>query len=173
MANKISTVVFCDIGDILGSPVLSPPPPPRRLERLDLFPFVFAVLKQLKDNKNRLGIISNTGDEKPANINKVLKAAGILDFFEPDLLIYSSEVHLKKDSPEIFKLAAEKAGLASNPEKCLFVGEDPRERSFAAQAGFRVARELSLLSGDFPVALTMQPDISNMDNCIADVRLAA
>lgn len=171
MADETASVVFCDIGDILGTAVFSPPP--RRLERLDVFPFVSAVLKQLKDNKNRLGIISNTGDEKAEDINKILKAADIIDFFEPKLRIYSSEVNLTKDSPKIFKLAAEQAGLASNPEKCLFVGEDPRERSFAAQAGFLVARDLSLLGGVFPQALTAQPDISNMDACIQDVIMAA
>jgi hypothetical protein len=171
MADKKSTVVFCDIGDILGAAVFSPPPP--RLERLDLFPFVATVLEQLRNNDNRLGIISNTGEESSKEINDILKKAGIFEFFDPDLLIYSSEVGLKKDSPEIFKLAVEKAGLKGTPEKCLFVGEDPRERSFASQAGLRVARDLSLLGGIFPSAAIIQPDISNLNNCIEDVRLAA
>lgn len=171
MVKKISPVVFCDIGDILG--VVTPPPPP--LERLDVFPFVAESLEKLCANGNRLGIISNTGEQTAASLNKVLRDVGVLNYFEKDLLIYSSVVKLTKDSPDIFRLAAKKAGLADKPEMCLFVGEDPRERSYAAQVGFRVARELSLLSGDiFSLAsLKAKPKIPNLDECIEDTRLAA
>src|ERR1043165_2648950 len=101
-----SRVVFCDIGDILGTPVFSPPPP--HLESLDVFPFVAEVLSRLKNEGMRLGIISNTGDETATSINAVLNKADLLQYFEEDLLIYSSVVNLKKNSPEIFRLAAEK-----------------------------------------------------------------
>jgi bacterial leucyl aminopeptidase len=74
MAKKTSNVVFCDIGDILGVPVFSPPPP--HLESLDVFPFVRDVLSKLRDDGNRLGIISNTGDEKPEDIDNVLEKGG-------------------------------------------------------------------------------------------------
>lgn len=170
MAKKTAPVVFCDIGDILGDPIFSPPPP--HLERLDVFPFVAEVLNRLRAGGNRLGIISNTGEETADSINKVLEKGGLLELFEKNLLIYSSVVGLTKNSPEIFRLAAEKAGLADAPDRCLFVGEDPRERSFAAQAGFLVARDLSMLGDVFsPAALVARPDISNMAACIEDCRL--
>jgi phosphoglycolate phosphatase-like HAD superfamily hydrolase len=167
-----SRVVFADIGDILGQPVFSTVPPPQ-LERLDVFPFVGIVLRALKADGLRLGVISNTGDEPKARMDAVLKAAGLFDLFEPELLIYSSDVGLTKNSPEIFQLAAERAGLAANPDACLFVGENPRERSFAAQAGFRVARDLSLLEPVLLAATAVTPVLTGLGACLDDVVLAA
>ena len=132
-----TSVVFFDIGDTLGASRLSPPP--YRLEGLDVYPYVRSVLQHLKDNNVRMGIISNTGNETADEVNKVLGEAEILHFFEPNLLIYSSVVGLKKDSPEIFRLAAERADLSATSEQCLFVGEDSQERSYAIAAGWRVA----------------------------------
>jgi hypothetical protein len=170
-ATPNAEVIFCDIGDVLGSPVFSPPPP--RLQSLDVFPFVRAVLRQLRERGYRVGIISNTGAEEPSTIDQVLTAAGLFDLFEPDLLIYSSAVGVTKESPEIFRIAATKAGLAAATERCLFVGEDPRERSVAAQVGFRVARDLSRLESVLAAAAPIKPDISNLTSCIDDVRRAA
>ena len=58
--------------------------------------------------------------------------------FDPALLVYSKEVGLRKDSPEIFRHAARIAGLERRPEQCLFVGEDSHERSHALAADWRV-----------------------------------
>src|SRR5215212_1472679 len=66
-----------------------------------------------------------------------LSASKILDFFEPTLRIYSKEVGKKKDSPAIFGLAAQAAGMAGAPQRCLFVGEDGAERGFASTAGMQ------------------------------------
>ena len=167
-----SRVIFSDIGDILGQPVFSTTPPPR-LERLDVFPFVRGVLTTLRADGFRLGVISNTGDEPKAHIDAVLKASGLLDLFDPELLIYTSEVGLGKDSPKIFRLAAERAGLQANPDACFFVGEDARERSFAAQAGFRVARDLTLLEPVLLMAFVQSPDVTALSTCIEEVRIAA
>jgi hypothetical protein len=165
-------VVFCDIGDILGTAVLSPPPP--HLESLDVFPYVAEMLEHLQSKGIRLGIISNTGEETASSINNVLKKSGLSEYFEKDLLIYSSVVHLKKNSPEIFRLAALKAGLSDTPEQCIFVGEDPRERSFATQAGFKVSRDLSLIDNVItPFTLISKPDISNLAGCIQNSKAAA
>lgn len=130
-------VVFFDIGDTLGVPRLSSPP--YHLEGLDVYPHVPAVLQYLQDNQIRMGIISNTGNETADSVNTVLEAAGIFNFFELNLLIYSSVVGLQKDSPAIFKLVAERAGYSANPAKCLFVGEDSQERSYAIAAGWCVS----------------------------------
>ena len=64
----------------------------------------------------------------------MLEEGQIYDFFEPNLLIYG-----EKNSPEIFRHAAQRAGSAATPGRCLYVGEDRNERSFALEAGFRVA----------------------------------
>lgn len=133
--NKSPVVVFFDIGATLGNPRISPPP--RRLEGLDVYPFVFDILTELQC-ESRLGIISNTGNETLDSMQRVLAEARLYDFFVPDLLIYSSVVGMEKDSPAIFKLAAQSAGNAECPQNCVFVGEDSREREFALQAGMRV-----------------------------------
>jgi hypothetical protein len=135
----VSTVgcVFFDLGDTLGTAVLSVAPV--RLVRFDVFPYVPALLRSLADRGLRLGIVSNTGDTTGAEVDAVLARAGIRDFFEPSLRIYSKDVGLTKDSPEIFKLAVLRAGHAETPRQCMFVGEDSRERGFAVDAGWQVA----------------------------------
>jgi bacterial leucyl aminopeptidase len=126
-------VAFFDIGDTLGSARLSPRPP-HRLERLDVYPQVSAVLQELRDNRVRLGLVSNIGQEAEEHVRMVLEEAGLYDFFEPSLLVYGA-----KDSPEIFRRAAEQAGHSATPERCLYVGENRAERAYALEAGFRVA----------------------------------
>lgn len=131
-----ASVVFFDIGDTLGTPKISPPP--SRLEGLDIYPHIPNILQQLKDNGLKIGIISNTGNETEDNMKRVLEEAGIYSFFEPNLLIYSSVVGISKPSPEIFRLAAERAGHATEPKNCLFVGEDSKERKAAHDVGWQV-----------------------------------
>jgi leucyl aminopeptidase len=97
------------------------------------------VLGDLQRRGLRPGVISNTGDDDGAAVNEVLRAAGLLSYFDPSLLIYSKDVGLTKDSPEIFRRAAERAGFADAPRRCVFVGEDAKERGFALDAGWRVA----------------------------------
>jgi bacterial leucyl aminopeptidase len=127
--------IFFDLGDTLGVPVLSWD---RRLERFDPFPFAEPILTKLKALQLRLGVISNTGEEPGSRLNEVLEKAGLLQYFVPDLLVYSKDVGLKKDSPRIFQHAAKVAGLAATPEQCLFVGEDAAERGHAFAAGWGV-----------------------------------
>ena len=92
------------------------------------------MLQELRDIGVRLGIVSNIGQETEENVRRVLEEGQIYDFFEPSLLIYGEKV-----SPEIFRRAAERAGNYATPERCLYVGEDRDERSYALEAGFCVA----------------------------------
>jgi bacterial leucyl aminopeptidase len=101
---------------------------------LDVYPQVSDVLQELLSSGVRLGIVSNIGQETEENVRRVLEEGQIYDFFEPSLLIYG-----EKNSPEIFRRAAEQAGNSATPERCLYVGEDRDERSYALEAGFRVA----------------------------------
>jgi hypothetical protein len=73
-------------------------------------------LEELRDNDVRLGIVSNVGQEPEENVRRVLEEAGLYGFFEPGLLVYG-----EKDSPEIFRYAAERAGHSATPERCLYV----------------------------------------------------
>lgn len=134
-------VVFFDLGATLGSPVLSPPP--IHLIGFKVFNFTKPVLRELRDRGLRLGVISNTGEDDGTAVDAVLEQAGIRDFFEPALRIYSRDVGMRKDSPGIFLLAAERAGAP--PSQCLFVGEDPAERAFAEEAGNATAPDPRLV----------------------------
>jgi leucyl aminopeptidase len=139
--------VFFDLGDTLGSAVLGGHPP--LLVDFDVFPFVPGVLADLKSRGLRLGVISNTGDEKGPAINAVLAPKNILPFFDAALLVYSGDeppiidstshvpVPVNKSTPEIFRRAARRAGLGGTPERCLFVGEDAHEREVASSAGWQ------------------------------------
>jgi leucyl aminopeptidase len=137
------TTIFFDLGDTLGTPVLSSPPV--HLEGFNVFGFVPSLLAELRSQEQRLGIISNTGDDPGAVVDQILADAGILELFDPALRIYSRDVGLRKDSPEIFRLAAGRAGLAATPGSCLFVGENASERGFAAEAGMAVCPDPLLI----------------------------
>ena len=130
-------VVFFDIGDTLAVAHLAA----GRLVSLDPMPGVVQALADLREAGYRLGIISNTGQETADSMRRTLTEAGLFGFFsgEPALLLYSSVVHMTKDSPEIFRLACGRAGLADAPRRCMFVGDDEQERGFAAAAGLAVA----------------------------------
>jgi hypothetical protein len=137
--SPISWILF-DLGDTPGTAVLSASP--ARLVRLDVFPFAPGLRKSLRDRGLRLGTISNTGDMTGVEIDAVLAPTGIQDYFEPALRIYSKDVGLTKDSPAIFRLAAQRADLAETPQRCMHVGEDGRERGFRARRG--LARRAAL-----------------------------
>lgn len=136
MNENLIAAVFFDLGDTLGTPVVSPPPV--HLTEFEVFPFVPSLLQQLKLRGLRLGLISNTGQETGEAVDQILQVAGILEFFEPPLRIYSKDVGLTKADPEIFRLAAARAGFSGSPRSCLFVGEDAGERDTAVIAGLRV-----------------------------------
>src|SRR3712207_2774006 len=101
----MTKAVFFDLGDTLGEPTLSMPPPPLHLVGFDLYPFVPDVLQQLRADGHRLGIISNTGEDTGARVDAVLAPTGILELFEEPLRVYSKDVGVTKDSPEIFHRA--------------------------------------------------------------------
>ena len=126
------TTIFFDLGETLIRPVVEN----GELVRFVPFDFTLPVLGDLAARGLRLGVISNTGTETRQHMEELLEDAELLDFFEANLLIFSSEVHLTKDNPAIFMLAASRATEAA--ARCLFVGEDPQERDVATQAGFRV-----------------------------------
>ena len=146
MSNSNIGSIFFDIGDTLatasflagGSNLV-----------LTVLPGVITVLKKLRDRSIRLGVISNTPDSFTTSMMaQSLQNAGLLEFFLPELLIYSSVIGLKKDSVMIFCFAADRAGFAHDRNKCIFVGENMIERQFAKESGFyNVESPLKYLKG--------------------------
>jgi len=133
-------VLFFDIGDTLAVPVLTAA---GALDKLVVFPFVTDVLARFRSATGpggspvRLGIISNTGTETLATMKKVLSDAGLLDFFEEGLLVFSSVEGVDKSKKEIFRRAWTRAGVAAG--RCVYVSESDPERNVAAKAGLRVS----------------------------------
>ncbi|MBU2613369.1 HAD-IA family hydrolase [Patescibacteria group bacterium] len=82
-----------------------------------LGPEVVETLRRLTVAGQRLGIISNS----EGKVGRLLTGLGIRDAFE--LVIDSGVEGVAKPDPEIFRLAARRAGVA--PEDCLHVGDQP------------------------------------------------
>jgi hypothetical protein len=78
------------------------------------------LLSDLQHEGIRLGIISNTGDDGRETVDAVLRAAGIVNYFEPGLRLYSHDIGLTKDSPRIFTKAAELARHAASPQLAVY-----------------------------------------------------
>ena len=97
-----------------------------------------SALAGLKQKGIRLGLISNTGNMSRAEILQHVPSDFSFDLFEAALVILSSEVHVEKPDPAIFRRASKAAALA--PGQCLFCGENLAETLGAQQAGLRVAR---------------------------------
>jgi FMN phosphatase YigB (HAD superfamily) len=144
MSDKIAAVFF-DLGDTLGTAVVSAEPV--HLTGFKVFPFVPDLLESLRQRHVRLGVISNTGADGHETVDAVLAKSGLLAFFEPELRIYSKDVGHTKDDTEIFQIAIERAGMSKQPDRCLFVGEDADERGVAVDAGMRVLSDPLLVAG--------------------------
>jgi bacterial leucyl aminopeptidase len=129
MGRLTGAVVFFDIGNTLASVAISPSGD--RIESLIVYPYVPAVLGDLRQRGARLGIISDRGAIPAGEVNQALEGADLWGFLEPQLVVYGP-----KDSPRIFERAAAQAG---KPDPVLFIGEDSAERAQAVQAGLLVA----------------------------------
>jgi hypothetical protein len=77
--------VFFDIGATLASPVLSADR--TRLIALNVYPFVPEILGALRQQGVRLEVLSNTApSDTLVSLSAVLEDAGLLSFFERELL---------------------------------------------------------------------------------------
>lgn len=128
-------VIFFDLGGTLGDPQLSPA---GRLLAFHPYAFTRRVLSEVRATGHRLGIISNTGEEAPADVDAVLERAALLNLFD-DLRVYSSAAGASKPDPAIFRHALMRARLQSSPDAAVYVGEDAKERAAASAVGMRVA----------------------------------
>ena len=133
----MSIVVFFDLGDTLVIPRLSEDGSLLGLNVLPFVPDVLAKLKRTKTNDAvlRLGVISNTKTETPSEMRLGMAEAGLLDFFDPALLLFSSVEGVDKGQQQFFELASQRAGVPA--EHCVYVGEDDAERRVVALAKLR------------------------------------
>jgi HAD superfamily hydrolase (TIGR01549 family) len=76
------------------------------------------TLDALKRMGLKLGIVSNTFVNR-SSLERQLRELGLLDFFS--VQVYSYELHIRKPSPEIFRIAAGKIGEPTG--NILFVGD--------------------------------------------------
>jgi leucyl aminopeptidase len=131
--------VFYDLGDTLVIPVVTESGVLQTLTVLPLVPEALTRMRSMATDAIpiRLGVISNTGDEKPERMRQLLVQSGLFELFDPELLLFSSAEHMDKTKPDFFRLAAARAGL--DPASCLFVGESEAERKVAGQGGLRVS----------------------------------
>ncbi len=93
-----------------------------------LYSDVRRCLDQLRGERRRLGIVSNSQSE--ASTRRLLDRAGILDYFER--VLSSGTEGIAKPEPEIFRRAVSRLGLL--PAQALYVGNLPRTDARAARA---------------------------------------
>ena len=133
----MTSAAFFDIGDTLGAVRVNAAG--TGIEEIGVYPGVLDALTALRAGGVSLGIISNRGSIPAADVEAALDRAGLLEFFDPALVVYG-----RKDSALIFESAA---GRVPPPRRLLFVGEDAHERWFAEAAGFEVCPHPRLAPG--------------------------
>jgi FMN phosphatase YigB (HAD superfamily) len=102
-----------------------------------VLPGVPEVLAELRAAGHRLGVISNTGVETAADMERVLTDCDLYAQLDPELLLYSREEGIDKEDPELFRRACARAGRGGDPSSCWYVGESEEERTIALGVGMR------------------------------------
>jgi HAD superfamily hydrolase (TIGR01509 family) len=95
------------------------------------------TLQKMGQRGIRLGLISNTGTLSREQILAILPPDFDMSMFEEKLVIFSSEVHVEKPDPEIFREAIRRAGVKAN--ECLFCTEEPKHIDAAKKEGMQTA----------------------------------
>jgi putative hydrolase of the HAD superfamily len=92
----------------------------------------------MRQNKVRVGLISNTGDLDREALAKLLPPDFDFGLFEGGLTLLSSEIGIEKPDIGMFLLAVEHTRLS--PWETMFVGESLTETLAAQRAGMQTAR---------------------------------
>lgn len=123
----ILNVMFFDIGGTLGKV------DPETLD-LTLFPDMEPILRGVQALGLRVGVITNVArDVDKPQVRRMLAEAGIIDVFEDDALVTSTEAGTFKPEAAIYLFAAACVNLP--PHRCIYVGEDPEQVAAAIGAG--------------------------------------
>lgn len=96
-------------------------------KRFTVYKEVMAIVENLKLNKYKLGIISDT---IPSHA-KLLRQNGIFQPF--DVVLLSYKVGLRRPDPDLFKMALNK--LRSKPENSIFIDDIPKNIKFLNKLG--------------------------------------
>ena len=135
MTRAALPVVFFDLGDTLVTS-------PRRW-----LPGAQGLLARLKASGARLGILSNTtGLASREAILKLLPADFDLSLFEPDLVLFSSEVGSAKPHAAIYREAVARAKRPAG--ECFYCSENIVETLMAQKVGMRAIRVQSPPNSD-------------------------
>ena len=97
-----------------------------------LFPETLYVLKTLKDNGFKIGVLTD-GHHKIASSLTTLDAIKYLDSFTS-----SSELNVKKPNPDIYYHALYKLGVA--PNECIYIDDKLEDVISAQNLGFKAFR---------------------------------
>ncbi|MFX0091237.1 MAG: HAD family hydrolase [Candidatus Hodarchaeota archaeon] len=89
--------------------------------RYEIFDGCKKTLEILKLMNIRMGIISNSNSTLSKFRRNILKANGILKYFE--VIILSSEVGIEKPDQRIFKLALDRMDI-KNPNEVIYIGDN-------------------------------------------------
>ncbi len=106
-------------------------------DKRDWIPGAQDTLSKMRQMGILLGLISNTKDLSRPEILEILPEDFNMGLFENELVIFSSEVHVEKPDPQIFKLAIKRTGV--NPSECLFCTEELPHILAAKQEGMQTA----------------------------------
>jgi HAD superfamily hydrolase (TIGR01549 family) len=89
------------------------------------------ALRCLREHGVKLGIVSNRGKRSGRMTQRYLEQTGLESLFEPDAIVWSDEVGIRKPDPRIFLLALE--ALGTPPERAAHVGDNVRWDVVAAR----------------------------------------
>jgi len=133
----------------------------------ELRPEALPVIRELYERNYRIGIISNTVSRVlvPGELNE----AGITPYVEN--VVMSSILGIRKPDPEIFRGAAELAGVS--PEKCVYIGDQPnRDVEGPRRSGFglNIILKTSNYPDDDKLPEMQEPDIT-VDNLLEILEL--
>lgn len=95
-------------------------------EGLVVYPDVMDILNTLREQRYKLGIISNW----PATLETTLQSSGLRDYFS--VVVGSGNVGYSKPHPQIFKIAADRMGI--DLSDALYIG-DSMEHDVAGAGG--------------------------------------
>jgi len=104
-------------------------------------PGVGGILRHLRQQGYRLGVVSNTGFPAGQVLRQVLAADGMLLYFEA--FAFSDELGIRKPNPEIFHSVLQRVGV--EPSAAVHIGDRPRvDVAGAHAAGMRAIRYAGL-----------------------------
>lgn len=123
----ILNAMFFDIGNTLGEVH------PETLQ-LRMYADMEPILRGVHALGLRVGVITNVArDVTKERVRTMLRDAGILDVFEDAAIVTSTEAGTFKPDLGIYQYAARMADL--EPQRCIYVGEDPVQVAAAIAAG--------------------------------------